>query len=144
MDACCDAVDASDSQCPACGVTGRWVGAATVRSHDKGVPDGAWSFCSNTSCPAVFFLGRETVNESDVATQVGTKARSKPVPVCFCFAHTLDDIRNDLTANDGESVIQREVRAAVAAGLCACKSLNPSRACCLPQIHGIVRAWVRP
>lgn len=140
MDTCCEMTDTLDDNCPTCGEPGRTVGAAPVRAHHNTAVDGPWSFCPNARCHVVFFLGNDLVDDNAVITQVGTKATTKPLPVCFCFAHTADDIGNDLAANDGTSTIQAAVKAAVAAGLCACETLNPAGTCCLPQIHRIARS----
>ncbi len=140
MDDCCDTTDAGEATCPCCGGAGRAVGVAPVRAHNATAADGAWSFCSNPTCRVVFFLDEATIDDDDVVAQVGTKATTKPPPICFCFAHTAAEIRDDLAANHGTSTIQRAVKNAVAAGLCACEVLNPSGACCLPHIHRVVRS----
>ena len=88
----------------------------------------------------MFFLGDDVVDDHEVICQVGAKALAKPTPVCFCFAHTAEDIRIDVATHDGSSIIKAEVKAAVADGLCACEHLNPSGVCCLPAIHRAVTA----
>ncbi|MBI4884636.1 MAG: hypothetical protein HY826_11360 [Actinobacteria bacterium] len=83
----------------------------------------------------VFFLDDAVVDGDAVITQVGLKATHKSTPVCFCFAHTVDDIVADLKEHDGRSTIKSAVKAAVANGHCACEHLNPSGLCCLPALH---------
>ena len=74
------------------------------------------------------------MDENEVITKVGSKASAKPTPVCYCFAHTADSLARDLEVN-GTSTAKTAVKAAVAEGFCACEHLNPSGACCLPDIH---------
>lgn len=138
MDCC--AVDLSKHwRCPECGTTGHPVGPAPVRPHAPDVVDRPWSYCPNEPCQVVFFIDHETIDDDHVITRVGSKARSKPEPVCFCFAHTAADIAADL-AEHGRSIINESVKTAVADGLCACEHLNPSGKCCLPSIRRALQA----
>lgn len=135
MSDCCASVDHAGMLCPACGDLGLVVGAAPVRAHRSTAVAGRWRYCPNRACEIVFFLGDDVVDDREVICQVGAKALAKPTPVCFCFAHTAEDIRIDVASHGGSSVIKAAVKAAVADGLCACEHLNPSGMCCLPAIH---------
>ena len=141
MSGCCAVLVAGDvdARCPRCRQPGAVVGTAPVRAHRAGVVDGPWRYCSNVACPVVFFLDEAVVDQDVVATRVGLKAADKPIPVCFCFAHTIDDLAADLREHDGRSTIKSAVKAAVAAGHCACEHLNPTRTCCLADIHRAVK-----
>lgn len=141
MSACCVAPGAGDvdGRCPRCRLPGAVVGAAPVCAHHADAVDGPWRYCSNAACPVVFFLDEAVVDQDVVVTQVGLKAVDKPTPMCFCFAHTLDDIGADLLAHDGQSTIKAVVKAAVADGFCACEHLNPTGECCLADIHRAVK-----
>ena len=136
---CCAIDEANVRRCPECGTTGHQVGAAPVRPHAPDVIDGPWSYCPNQTCQVVFFLDEETIDVDHVNTRVGTKAASKPVPVCFCFSHTARDITTDL-ARHGRSTINESVKAAVGQGLCACEHLNPTGKCCLADIRRSLRS----
>ncbi len=138
MSDCCASVDEAGTLCPLCGDPGLVVGAAPVRAHRPTAVAGRWRYCPNLACEIVFFLGDDVVDDREVICKVGAKALAKPTPVCFCFAHTADDIRIDVTTHDGSSIIKAAVKAAVADGLCACEHLNPSGVCCLPAIHRAV------
>lgn len=87
----------------------------------------------------MFFLDNDMIDDEEVVSQVGRKAGSKPVPVCFCFAHTAAAITADV-AEHGRSTIKESVKAAVAGGLCACEHLNPAGTCCLPAIRREVKS----
>lgn len=136
---CCAAPELHDPQCPECATTGKLVGAAPVRPHAPDAVDGPWCFCPNVSCQVVFFLDDDMIDDDDVISQVGRKAGSKPVPVCFCFAHTAAAITADVVQH-GRSTIKESVKAAVAGGLCACEHLNPAGACCLPAIRREIKS----
>ena len=138
---CCAVADSNDPRCPKCGTTGHPVGAAPVRPHAPQAIDGPWGYCPNGSCPVVFFLDHDTIDDDQCISQVGTKAASKPRPVCFCFSHTPTDIAADL-ARHGRSTIGESVTTAVAYGLCACEHLNPTGKCCLPAIRRALQAGV--
>ena len=135
MSDCCTGTDDDGKSCPRCSVAGSVVGAAPVRAHRPIVETGSWRYCPNLLCDAVFYDATDVVDDHEVIAQVGCKAHDKPIPVCFCFAHTLDDIRNDVATHNGASAIKTAVKAAVAEGLCACEHLNPSGDCCLPAVH---------
>lgn len=139
MSECCATSTGVVGLCPTCAARGAPVGAAVVRAHRPDTARVDWWYCPNISCHVVFFADEETITDNDVVTQVGLKATDKPTPVCFCFAHTAADIAADLAAH-GTSTISAEIRAAVAAGSCACEHLNPSGKCCLPEIHRVVVA----
>ena len=138
MSDCCISVGDAGKSCPRCGMSGSVVGAAPVRTHRRTAVTGSWRYCANPVCPVVFFLDSDVIDDRHVIAQVGDKAHDKPVPVCFCFAHTLVDIRSDVEAHAGTSAIKTAVKAAVAEGLCACEHLNPSGGCCLSAVHRAV------
>ena len=137
---CCVVPVLDERRCPECSATGKRVGAAPVRPHATDAVDGPWNFCPNGSCAVVFFLEGEVIDDDHVISQVGKKAVSKPVPVCFCFGHTAAAIAADL-AEHGRSTIKESVKAAVAGGLCACEHLNPAGTCCLPAIHREIKSY---
>ena len=139
MTDCCAPNSSADTRCPSCGEPGHLVGSAPVRAHRPQAVEGGWRYCPTVGCGVVFCLGDATVDEDHVITQVGVKGATKPTPVCFCFAHTSENIHGDLVVNDGVSTIKASVKAAVTDGLCACEHLNPSGACCLPDIHRAVK-----
>jgi hypothetical protein len=138
-DGCTIGCDGPSTPCPTCGQPGAAVGAQPVRSHRPSAVDGAWKFCTDSACRAVYFLGTDTVDDEEVRTQVGSKALARPIPLCFCFSHTLDEIIQDFRAGDGTSAIKASIKTAVADGFCSCAHLNPSGRCCLPAIQTAIR-----
>lgn len=140
MTSCCNVIDSTPQPCPVCAQVGPVVGAYPVRPHCLNATDGAWQHCSTKGCRIVFYLDEMTLDEDAVITQVGRKAPHQPVPVCFCFAHTADDIVIDAATHGGASTTKAAVKQAVADGHCACEHLNPSTKCCLPEIHHTLKA----
>ena len=135
MSSCCSISPGRALPCPSCGEIGPVVGVAPVRPHRPDVVDGPWQHCQTAGCPVVYYLDLGIVDADAVVTQVGSKATDRPTPVCFCFAHTADDLVADAAAHGGVSTIKAEIRQAVADGYCACEHLNPSTKCCLADIH---------
>lgn len=144
MNSCCSTNDTDAQACPKCRHAGPIVGTAPVRPHLPAAVDGAWQHCANEHCDVIFHLGANTVDVDSVGTQVGHKATDTATPACFCFAHTADDLATDLAANDGVSTIKASIKAAVAAGECACEHLNPSGKCCLADVHRTLKNVTRP
>jgi hypothetical protein len=106
-----------------------------VRPHRLDASVGPWHHCPTPDCLVVFYLDTDTVDSDAVIAQVGHKATDQPTPVCFCFAHTADELVADAAAHAGTSTIKAAVKQAVADGDCACEHLNPSATCCLADIH---------
>ena len=140
MSSCCSLPVGPPRPCPSCDEVGPIVGVAPVRPHRPDAADGAWQHCPTTRCRVVYFLVRVTVDIDEVIAQVAHKATDRPEPVCFCFAHTADDLVTDIAAHDGVSTIKAAVKQAVANGHCACEHLNPSTKCCLADIHRTLNA----
>lgn len=140
MSTCCTVLDSPSSLCPSCGRTGPVVGEAPVRAHRPGATPGPWQHCDTVGCSVVFHLDGATVTDDQVIARVGAKATAAPQPLCFCFAHTPDDLEADLLANGGTSAIKTTITTAVVDGLCACEHLNPDRCCCLPAVNRTIRS----
>ena len=141
MSSCCSTSNTDAQPCPACGHVGPIVGSAPVRTHSADAADGDWQHCANEHCDVVFYFGGDTVDAGSVSTQVGLQATDKETPVCFCFAHTADALRDDLEAHRGVSQIMTSIKAAVADSECACEHLNPSGRCCLAEVHRTLQSF---
>ncbi|NOX28868.1 MAG: hypothetical protein GXP35_02270 [Actinobacteria bacterium] len=141
MSSCCSTdLDANAQPCAQCGTTGPVVGHEIVQPHRSDVDGGNWQHCSTLGCPVVYYLDTDVVTADHVRTQVGHKALDKPTPVCFCFSHTRDDLATDLAASAGVSSIKLAIKAAVADGFCACEHLNPTKKCCLADVHRTLKS----
>lgn len=140
MSSCCSLPTGVALPCPSCGEIGPIVGVAPVRPHRSDAAEAAWQHCPTVGCRVVYYLDDVTVEADAAITQVAHKATDRPVPVCFCFAHTADDLIADAAAHDGVSTIKAAIKQAVADGHCACEHLNPSTKCCLADIHRTLKA----
>ena len=45
--------------------------------------------------------------------------------ICYCFGHSASDIREDVIANNGRSLILEKITAEKKAGNCQCAILHP-------------------
>ena len=69
----------------------------------------------------------------DIKVRVGIKETEDPVPLCYCFDYTRDDVFRDFEAI-GSTSLRDRIKAEVQAGFCACEVKNPSGSCCLSDI----------
>lgn len=129
----------ADMACPCGGFSGRQVSLATVAAlvrDDEAVPleGGGWYFCKEPECDVVYFSddGR-LIDKASLKTRVGVKENEAPRPVCYCFGHTVESIREEIERT-GRSSVVAEVAAKVKAGDCACETLNPEGICCLADL----------
>ena len=62
--------------------------------------------------------------------RVGVKVAAPPHTICYCFGHTVESMRADVT-RAGSSEALEAIQAAVKAGTCRCEVMNPSGHCCM-------------
>jgi len=131
-------------QCPNCKQKGRPVEGQTVKSmlavSLRAVRDVDSLFCRTRDCPVVYFTadGTQTFTTGDVRERVYQKEPdSDDVLVCYCFGHTLGEIR----AATGEFAlaIVENINAGIKAGQCACDLRNPQGSCCLGNVRALKR-----
>lgn len=132
--------------CPACGTEGKPVKPVTLRAllqpHLQGaVRDEVYRFCSSPDCALVYFSadGAQTFARADLTVRVGVKERSAPRPLCYCFGHSAESIREEWTRT-GKSMVLEAIKAEVKAGTCHCEVTNPGGGCCLGDITKAVKA----
>lgn len=70
---------------------------------------------------------------------VGIKEKQSPRPVCYCFGHTVESIREEIEQT-GRSTVAAAVTERVKAMQCSCELLNPKGSCCLGDVNRIVNA----
>ncbi|MFQ5702016.1 MAG: mercuric transporter MerT family protein [Acidobacteriota bacterium] len=130
--------------CPACGAGGRDVRCLTVRAlvrddQASGLEDHAWSFCANPDCPVVYFSSSgRCIAKDALKTRVGLKEKDAPRPVCYCFGHSVESIRDEI-ARTGRSTVMDRISSKVRAGECRCELLNPEGTCCLGDVNRVVK-----
>jgi hypothetical protein len=86
--------------CPVCGMRGKPVQGQTVKAllavSLRDVQDVEYLFCKRRTCPVVYFSlgGEQTFSVEQVRERVYQKEPdSDDVFVCYCFRHTVGDIR---------------------------------------------------
>lgn len=140
--ACCTPFDLprAAASCPVCGTEGRPVKLVTLRSLLKPhlcpeARDEVYRFCANPECKLVYYStdGAQTFARTDLTVRVGVKESSAPRPLCYCFDHSAESIREDWVQT-GKSTILESIKAEVKAGNCRCEVTNPSGGCCLGDV----------
>ena len=123
--------------CPACGEKGKAVAILTVKSlvrdHTRVSASASFSFCRTAACDVVYFSSATTFRKPDIKVRVGIKETEDPVPLCYCFDYTREDVFRDIGAIGSTSLPDR-IKTEVQAGFCACEVRNPSGSCCLGDI----------
>lgn len=139
---------AGASSCPRCGGPGHRVEDRTIEAilnaedAQRLLGEPGW-FCGNRECRILYFTRQGQVVEAEHAlVRVGLKQRVGPVTLCYCFGHTLEDIREEIRRT-GECTIPARVAAEIRAGRCACEVKNPSGRCCLGELRSAVETEMR-
>lgn len=138
-------IEQSDSVCRRCGNRGQTVLKQTVGSLLK--PDALsrlyeadYFFDTSPDCEVVYFSNAKDsyFTKTDVRVRVGIKETQNPIPICYCFGHTVESARAEIQAT-GNSTIATRITKEIQAGHCACEVKNPSGRCCLGEVNKAVR-----
>src|SRR5713101_5397460 len=136
-DGSCSHPTANLEVCPSCGQKGKPVAVLTVKSlvrdHTHVPALASYSFCRTVGCEVVYFSDQAVFTKRDVKVRVGIKETADPIPLCYCFDYSREDICQDIEAAGKTSVLD-EIKAEVQGGFCACEVKNPSGTCCLGDI----------
>jgi len=144
MSDCCSLGDNSNAPvvmaCPVNGARSKQVDTLTVKSLVRqlplGMPKTQYYFCEAPGCDAVYFPldGQAPLfRRGDLIVRVGAKETMDPIPVCYCFGFTRQDIWDEI-GSTGKSTAAARIKAEVEAGRCACEVRNPSGKCCLGDV----------
>ncbi|HEV2378948.1 MAG TPA: hypothetical protein VG206_04025 [Terriglobia bacterium] len=133
----CSLPTSNPEVCPSCGKKGKPVAVLTVKSlvrdHMRVPASVSYSFCRTVDCEVVYFSDQAVFTKPDVKVRVGIKETADPIPLCYCFDYSRENIRRDIEAAGKTSVLE-EIKAEVKGGFCACEVKNPSGTCCLGDI----------
>lgn len=131
--------------CAVSGTRSKQVELLTVRSLVRrlpmAMPSTAYYLCEAPSCDVVYFPSNSEApifHRSDLLVRVGVKETEDPLPVCYCFGFTRQDIWDEIRQT-GKSTVARQITAEVKAGNCACEVKNPSGKCCLGNVTRTAR-----
>src|SRR5712691_6723698 len=131
--------------CPVNGARSKQVDMLTVKSLVRqlplGMPNTQYYFCDSSDCAVVYFaLDAEAprFRREDLVVRVGAKETADPIPICYCFGFTRQDIWDEIHET-GKSTVAERITTEVEAGQCACEVRNPSGRCCLGDITRITK-----
>ncbi len=139
---------AGGNLCPHCRQAGKPVQGQTVKAlvsvSLRTVPNFDYLFCRTQTCPVVYFAAG--VSHTFTVDQVRERVYQKEpdagdVFVCYCFRHTVDEVR---TAPVMAEVILVDVQVGIQAGQCACDIRNPQGSCCLGNLRGLIKRLAGP
>jgi hypothetical protein len=126
--------------CPGSGKRSKQVDILTVKSLVRklplGMPNTQYYFCDTSDCEVVYFaLDAEAprFRREDLMVRVGAKETADPIPICYCFGFTRQDIWDEIRST-GKSTVAERITTEVKAGHCACEVKNPSGKCCLGDV----------
>lgn len=130
--------------CPVSGKPGRRVPDVTLRNlvRDDRQPEvqgREWYYCDLSDCDVVYFTAEgRTLRKDALKVRVGAKEKSSPRTVCYCFGHSVESICDEVVRTF-ESTVEASIAAKVKAGECRCETMNPKGACCLGDVHKVVK-----
>jgi len=135
--------------CPANGGRSKRVDTLTVKSLVRKLPlrmpNTQYYFCDASDCEVVYFALDEEAPRfcrEDLVVRVGAKETADPIPICYCFGFTRQDIWDEIQST-GKSTVAQRITAEVEAGHCACEVKNPSGKCCLGDVTGAAKDGLR-
>ncbi len=126
--------------CPVNGAHSKQVDALTVKSLVRqlplGMPNDQYYFCEARDCDVVYFSfdpQAPIFRREHLIVRVGAKETADPIPICYCFGFTRQDIWDEIRST-GKSTVAERITTEVKAGHCACEVKNPSGKCCLGDV----------
>jgi len=141
-DEACTLPTPGPAECLNCGKKGKPVATLTVknlvRDHTRVPASASFCFCRTPDCDVVYFTDHMVLHKPDLKVRVGIKETADPIPLCYCFGYTRDDIRRDVETSQGTAILEK-IKAEVKSSLCACEVKNPSGACCLGDITRAIK-----
>lgn len=121
--------------CPMCQQPGKPVETTTLKAllavSLTELHIAEYHFCPTPDCSTVYFSvgNSQCFSEDQLRERVYQKHPDDPdVFVCYCFRHTIGDIKQNPGVIAG--VVQ-----GTKAGLCACDIRNPQGTCCLANVR---------
>jgi len=136
--------ESASGLCPVAGRAGRRVPSITVRGlvRNPATSDGAevgWFYCDLADCDVVYFEpGGRVIRKEELTVRVGAKEKEPPRTLCYCFGHTVEEIREEIERT-GRCTVAASIRGRIRAGECRCELVNPSGSCCLGEVERVVR-----
>lgn len=130
--------------CPECRQKGKIVQGQTVKAllsvSLRLIQDTEYYFCRTQSCPVVYYSAdsKSVFTTSQLRERVYQKEPSADdVFVCYCFKHTVSEIRN--TSPEARTAMVDDINAGIQANQCACDLRNPQGSCCLGNVRSLIK-----
>jgi len=130
--------------CPVCREKGKPVQRQTVKAllsvSLREVQGVEYLFCKTQTCPVVYFSpdGEQTFTAEQVRERVYQKEPdAEEVFVCYCFRHTVGDIR--AASSETRAAIVDDINTGINAEQCACDLRNSQGSCCLGNVRGLIK-----
>ena len=135
--------------CPVSGTRAKQVDSLTVKSLLRHIPfampRAQYYFCDAPGCDVVYFSNYPNApvfRLDDLLVPVGVKETRDPIPLCYCFGVTRQQIKEEIQRT-AHSTAPERIKAEVQAGNCACEVKNPSGKCCLGDVNGTEQEVLR-
>jgi len=133
--------------CPSCHRKGRRVPAVTPLSMLNVAADtlGPMRFCRSADCDVVYFdeANSQSFTTAEVKVLVYQKDPSPARLVCYCFAHSVESLEDEVRAT-GTSTVPESIANNCKAGLDDCEHNNPQGACCLGNVLRVLASAGTP
>ena len=138
---CTEEKPGSTSVCPECGNPGPAVPEETLTALLR--PEASscrlpvrYLFCESHDCSTVYYsaTGASRFTKSDLTVRVGSKEAEAPRPLCYCFGHTYESMREEWDQSHRTTALA-EIETATKAGACRCRVTNPRGTCCLSEVR---------
>lgn len=130
--------------CPECKQKGKAVQKQTVKAlisiSLRSIQDAQYYFCRTQSCPVVYYSaeGISIFTTAQVRERVYQKEPdSGDVYVCYCFHHTVGEIRN--ASREARELIIKDINTGIQTNQCACDLRNPQGSCCLGNVRSLMK-----
>ena len=134
----------SEVFCPECNQKGKVVQGQTVKAllsvSLRSIQNTDYYFCRTQSCPVVYYSAdsKSVFTTSQLRERVYQKEPSvDDVFVCYCFKHTVSEIRN--ASPEARVTMVNDINAGIQANQCACDLRNPQGSCCLGNVRGLMK-----
>lgn len=131
--------------CPECAQHGQPVERLTLKAllcHQAlaRLEAGSYWFCTTPTCQVVYFSEGDCsiYHKPDLKVRVGCKEIDDPIPLCYCFGHTVTSVREEI-ARTQQSTVMTNITTHIQAGRCGCEVNNPSGKCCLGDVNKFAR-----
>lgn len=133
-----------ETVCPECNQKGKVVQGQTIKAllsvSLRSIQDTEYYFCRTQSCPVVYYTadGKSIFTTSQLRERVYQKEpNADDVFVCYCFRHTVTEIRNALP--EARVSIINDINTGIQSNQCACDLRNPQGSCCLGNVRGLMK-----